>query len=93
MLTKTEQICRVALKDEYLPRLISDRSNSSPMETSIPKINSRVETDTVILEVRRVKQELMKRDNYDIATMVRNARACQAQSGQKIVDRSKPKTA
>jgi len=34
-----------------------------------------MESDTVILEVRRLKQELQKRDNSDIAALFRNARA------------------
>ena len=61
------------------------------METSTPKTNYRVETDTVILEVRRIKEELMKRDNYDLATMFRSARARQANSGHQVVDRSQPR--
>jgi hypothetical protein len=55
------------------------------MATTTPK-TSRVEaTDTVIAEVRRVKADLMKRYDYDMAAMMRDARARQAQSGHKVI--------
>jgi hypothetical protein len=39
----------------------------------------------VIAEVRRVKDELAKRFNYDLAAMLRDARARQGKSGHKVV--------
>ncbi len=54
------------------------------MATTTPK-TSRIEaTDSVIAEVRRVKADLMKRYDYDMAAMMRDARARQAQSGHKL---------
>ncbi|MEO6753075.1 MAG: hypothetical protein ABIP85_14950 [Chthoniobacteraceae bacterium] len=46
------------------------------------------EIDTVMAEVRRVKAELMKRYNYDMAAMFRDARARQWESGHKVVTRA-----
>jgi len=47
-----------------------------------------MQTDTSILEIHRVKEELMNRDNHDIAAMVSDTRARQGQSGKNVVDRS-----
>lgn len=46
------------------------------------------EIDSVMAEVHRVKFELSARFNHDISAMVRDARARQAASGHKVVDRS-----
>lgn len=59
------------------------------MTTTTPKTNYPKATDSVIAEVRRVKAELAKRFNYDLAAMARDARARQGSSGHKVVDRSK----
>ena len=45
-------------------------------------------SDSVIAEVRRAKAELMKRYNYDLAAMFRDARTRQWQSGHKVVIKS-----
>ena len=58
------------------------------MTTTTPKTNSPKATDTVIAEVRRVKDELAKRFNYDLAAMLRDARARQSKSGHKVVTKS-----
>ena len=42
----------------------------------------------MIAEVRRVKDELAKRFNYDLAAMLRDARARQGKSGHKVVTKS-----
>ena len=36
-------------------------------------------------EVRRAKTELLKRFNYDLAAMARDARARQSKSGHKVI--------
>lgn len=59
------------------------------MTTTTPKTNYPKTADSVITEVRRVKAELAKRFNYDLAAMARDARARQGSSGHKVVDRSK----
>ncbi len=56
--------------------------------TMTPKTNHPKEIDSVMAEVRRVKTELMKRYNYDLAAMVRDARARQWKSGHKVVTKS-----
>ena len=55
------------------------------MTTTTPKTNPAKATDSVIAEVRRVKDELAKRFNYDLAAMLRDARARQIKSGHKVV--------
>ena len=58
------------------------------MTTATPKTNRPKATDSVIAEVRRVKDELAKRFNYDLAAMLRDARARQSTSGHKVVTKS-----
>ena len=58
------------------------------MTTTTPKINPPKATDSVIAEVRRVKDELAKRFNYNLAAMLRDARARQSKSGHKVVTKS-----
>ncbi len=58
------------------------------MTTTTLKTNGPMETDSVIVEVRRVKSELAKRFNYDLAAMLRDARARQRKSGHKVVTKS-----
>lgn len=58
------------------------------MTTTTLKTNRPKATDSVIAEVRRVKTELLKRYNYDLAAMVRDARSRQSKSGHKVVNRS-----
>ena len=53
---------------------------TTTFKTKRPKV-----TDSVIAEVRRVKAELLKRHNYDMAAMARDARARQSKSGHKVV--------
>ena len=55
------------------------------MTTTTPKTTPPKISDSVIEEVRRVKVELLKRFNYDLAAMARDARARQSKSGHKIV--------
>ena len=55
------------------------------MKTPTQKTNHPQATDSVIAEVRRVKVELAKRFNYDLAAMARDARARQGKSGHKVV--------
>jgi|GEM_PF-5527347 len=56
------------------------------MTTTTPKSNCPTTTpDPVIAEVRRVKTELLKRFNYDLAAMARDARARQDKSGHKVI--------
>jgi hypothetical protein len=50
-----------------------------------PKTMRPATTDSVIAEVRRVKARLLKRYNYDLAAMARDARARQSKSGHRIV--------
>ncbi len=58
------------------------------MTTTALKSNRPRATDSVIAEVRRVKAELLKRYNHDLAAMARDARARQGESGHKIVIKS-----
>ena len=58
------------------------------MTTTTLKTNHPKATDSVIAEVRRVKAELAKRFNYDLAAMLRDARARQSKSGHKVVTKS-----
>ena len=58
------------------------------MATTTPKTNRVEATDSVIAEVRRVKADLMKRYDYDMAAMMRDARARQAQSGHKVITKA-----
>lgn len=58
------------------------------MTTTTPKSDCPKATDSVIAEVRRVKAELAKRFNYDLAAMAGDARARQGRSGHKVVNRS-----
>ncbi len=58
------------------------------MTTMKPEINHPKEIDSVMAEVRSVKTELMKRYNYDLAAMFRDARTRQWQSGHKVVIKS-----
>ena len=58
------------------------------MTTTTPKTNPPKAIDSVIAEVRRVKAELAKRFNYDVAAIARDARARQGSSGHKVVNRS-----
>ena len=55
------------------------------MTTTTPKTNPPKASDSVIAEVRRVKDELAKRFNYDLAAMLRDARARQSKSGHKVI--------
>ena len=55
------------------------------MTTTTLKTKRPKATDSVIAEVRRVKAELLKRHNYDMAAMVRDARARQSKSGHKVI--------
>jgi hypothetical protein len=41
--------------------------------------------DSIIIEVRRAREELAKRFNYDLREMTRDARQRQAASGRKVV--------
>lgn len=52
------------------------------------KRKPRILIDSVMAEVRRAKEELAKRFNYDIAAMVKDARERQGKSGHRVVDRS-----
>lgn len=56
---------------------------TTTLKTSQPKA-----PDSIIAEVRRVKADLMKRHNFDMAAMFRDARARQGKSGRKIVTKS-----
>jgi hypothetical protein len=58
------------------------------MTTITQKIYTPKTTDSVIAEVRRVKAELAKRFDYDVAAIARDARARQSSSGHKVVNRS-----
>jgi hypothetical protein len=53
-----------------------------------PKTKRPMATGTVVAEVRRVKAELLKRCNYDLAAMARDARERQSRSGHEVVNRS-----
>lgn len=55
------------------------------MTTTTPKPNPPKATDPVIAEVRRAKGDLLKRFNYDLAAMARDARARQKNSGRKVI--------
>jgi len=55
------------------------------MTPRTPKTNHPRVTDTVIAEVRGVKEALLKRYNYDLAAMVRDARVRQSQSDHLVV--------
>ena len=55
------------------------------MTTTTLNTNRPKATDSVIAEVRRVKAELLKRYNNDLAAMARDARARQSKSGHKVV--------
>lgn len=54
-----------------------------PLKPKHPKL-----IDSVIVEVRRVKAKLLKRHNYDLAAIARDARARQGKSGHKVVIKS-----
>lgn len=58
------------------------------MTTTTLKMNYPKATDSVIAEVRRVKVELLKRYNYDLAAMARDARARQSKYGHKVIPQS-----
>ncbi len=58
------------------------------MMTTTSKTDRPKATDSVIAEVRRVKAELSKRFNYDLAAMLRDARARQSKSGHKVITKS-----
>lgn len=58
------------------------------MTTTTPNARNRQRPDSVITEVRRAKVELLKRYNYDLTAMARDARARQSQSGHEVVDKS-----
>ena len=55
------------------------------MTTTTPKTNRPKATDSVMAEVLRAKTELLKRFNYDLAAMARDARARQSKSGHKVI--------
>jgi len=41
--------------------------------------------DVILAEVRRAREELAKRFNYDLRAMIRNAKERQAASGRRVV--------
>jgi hypothetical protein len=55
------------------------------MTTTTPKTSRPKATDSVLVEVRRAKTELLKRFNNDLAAMAQDARARQSKSGHKII--------
>ena len=55
------------------------------MTTTTFKTNPRQTPDPVITEVRRIKVELLEKFNYDMAAMVRDARARQSKSGHPVI--------
>ena len=57
------------------------------MKTILPD----TECDEVILEVRRVKEELARKFNFNVKAMVEDARKRQGVSGQKVVSFAKPR--
>ncbi|HTG44919.1 MAG TPA: hypothetical protein VK633_10345 [Verrucomicrobiae bacterium] len=58
------------------------------MTTTILKTHRPKAADSVLAEVRRVKAELLKRYNYDLAAMARDARSRQSKSGHNVVTKS-----
>jgi hypothetical protein len=59
------------------------------MTTSIQNHNKIV--DTVIHEVRRTKERLARKFDYDVRRIAADARARQYSSGHEVVSRVKPK--
>ena len=57
-------------------------------DASQPGIGGSEATDSVITEVRRVKAELMKRYDYDLAAMFRDARERQDKSERTVVTKT-----
>ena len=55
------------------------------MTTTTSKTNPCQTPDPVITEVRRIKVELLEKFNYDMAAMVRDARARQSKSGHPVI--------
>ena len=55
------------------------------MTITTSKTNPRQTPDPVITEVRRIKVELLEKFNYDMAAMVRDARARQSKSGHPVI--------
>lgn len=55
------------------------------MTTTTLQTHSRRTPDPVIAEVRRIKVELLEKFNYDMAAMVRDARARQSKSGHPVI--------
>ena len=55
------------------------------MTETTPKANRPGAGDPVMAEVRRIKAELLKKFNHDMAAMARDARARQNQSGHPVI--------
>jgi hypothetical protein len=52
---------------------------------------SKFECDEVIVEVRRIKEELARKFDFDVRRMVEDARERQWKSGHKVVSFAKPR--
>jgi len=61
---------------------------ASELVERTPKTTYAKETDSVMAEVGRVKTELLKRYDYDLARMVRDTRSRQLKSGHPVVTKS-----